>query len=187
MRFFTFAVLAAFGAQAGAQSIEGTIVEDNVLDIACAASFLDEHMMYGNFAPRDSVVNEFCYGNSSSTFAMVLSSRITEDEAVQCYGNGASRVTEVFSRDRGSVYIYFNLEADPWQLREQYLTWTDPNLQINAYDLLEFLGREYRLLPNVLRGSNRPDTCARVSGSDHACRDGTYCCNSICILNDQDC
>ncbi|WP_156510464.1 hypothetical protein [Labrenzia sp. OB1] len=182
MKTFFIVLFAALCAQANAQSIDSTIVEDGLLGIPSAEYFLRERRGIYNLVPRDSAINKFCSGYSDAAVAMVLSSRITRDEADRCYQSGATTVTEVFDRYRG--YVYFNLEAEPRELLEQYRIWTDPNLQIDQYDLHRYLNRDRRLLPGILQ-TNAPETC--TGENQLACADGEYCCNGTCIPNDEVC
>ena len=182
MRLWIYIFIFLFTTAASSQTIQETIVEDQLFGIPSASYFLGQTLGNQNVSSRDGVISDFCSGYSGARVAMVLSSRITQDEAEQCIWSGARNVAEVFDRYRG--YVYFNLESDPDALLEQYRIWTDPNLATESYDLQQFLNKDHRKLPDVLK-TNAPETC--TTGNQLACADGSYCCNGTCIPNDEDC
>lgn len=165
-----------------AQTIQDTVVDQELLNIPSASSFLQARRGLENADVRERVLTTFCrQGIGYGADVMVLSSRITEQEASSCEP-ARNGVAEVFKRNGG--YVYFNLDSSPDVVLDQYLIWTDPSLDIDADALLRFLQNDNRRLPGVLETST-PETC--VSNNQLACADGTYCCKGTCIDLEEEC
>lgn len=130
---------------------------------------------------RDRAVQKFCENSGHDVDVLILSSRLTDEEASKCTGPGL--FVEAFTRNRG--YAYFNLDRDVSQVLPKYRMWTGFVDPTEDSDLNEFLRDGNKPSLQDLLKTNAPETCTTKNAL--ACQSGYFCCKGTCIEEGKEC
>ena len=125
---------------------------------------------------------QFCQSGPHDYSTLILSRRMTFDEAEQCSYYRSENFIEV--QDPSIGYMYLDMESSENDVLSNYRMWTDPNMPDDDWQLYEYLRRDGRSLRDLLKTS-APETC--TTNNALACADGSYCCKGKCIPNSDSC